>query len=158
MLRKNRKGWSEEGAKADSSYDIYFPVIPISKQLITGAWRNKSLTTTGFAGGGMPMVTAGSTSDFFIKLDGTFSNSRDSFVGATNANMGDAFKGDTTFGTYHENNRNAAGRWRLDDLLLTMEKDGTRAVHLAFVLPNWSSDGSTDLMVGGDRWERPEDK
>lgn len=158
VLRKHRKGWSEEGAKADSSYDIYFPVIPISKQLITGAWRNKSLVTTGFAGGGMPMVTAGSTSDFFIKPDGTFSNSRDSFVGATNANMGDAFKGDTTFGAYHENNRNAAGRWRLDDLLLTMEKDGTRAVHLAFVLPNWSSDGSTDLMVGGDRWERPENK
>ena len=148
VLRKHPKGWTEETGKTEGSYDVYFPVLPIPKQLIGGAWSNKNLTTMGFPGGMTPMVASGSTGDFLFNADGTYSNTRESFAGAT---------GETVVSA-HTRSQSAIGRWRLDDLLLTLEKDGERTVQVAFVMPNWSSDPIPDLMIGGNRWERPNDK
>jgi hypothetical protein len=36
--------------------------------------------------------------------------------------------------------KNSVGRWRLDGPLLTLEQNGQRTVHIAFIMPNWSKD------------------
>lgn len=160
-LRKTAKGWydGDELPKKYSAYDTYFPVIAPTAKAMFGPWKHKSLTTMGTMGGGTPMVAGGSTGNFVFNADGTFTNDRQSFASATTANMGDAFKSGADVGAYSNRKNTAAGRWRLDGVLLTLEKDGRRTVHIAFIMPNWSKDApNSDLMIQGDWWTRPEKK
>ncbi len=102
------------------------------------------------------MVAAGSQGDWTFNADGTFSDGQKSFVSATTANMGDAYKGQGDVYSNSKRRRNSAGRWRIDGPLLTLEKDGERTVHLAFLMPYWTKNmAQTDLMIDGDRWQRP---
>ncbi|MBC8103113.1 MAG: hypothetical protein H7Z41_11055 [Cytophagales bacterium] len=159
VLRKHPKGWWDDDGpiKTDTAYDTYYPVIvPTSKQVL-GPWKSQSLTTMGTMGGGAPMVAAGSNSDLQFRADGTFTNAKKSFASSTTANMGDGFKSGGDVGIYSNSAKNAAGRWRLDGVLLTMERDGQRSVKVAFIMPNWSKEKpNSDLMIDGDWWERPE--
>lgn len=163
MLKRHPKGWyAGDGAAGDSAYDIYYPVVAPTRQTMLGAWENSNLNSVGMMGGGAPMVTVGSNGSFYFNSDGTYSNERKSFASSTTANMGDAFRGDLSVGIYHDDKTRAAGRWRLDDVLLTTEKDGRRSIQLAFVLPHWGQgkgiNENPDLMITGDWWRRPEDK
>lgn len=157
-LRKTPRGWYDGTGAIDptNAYNTYFPVIPVTPQQIQGAWHSKSLTTMGFAGGAAPMVAAGSSSDRVFHPDGTFSGGKNSFASATTANVGDAFKTGGDVGVYNNNNKQQAGRWRLDGPLLTMDMNGQRMVTLAFILPNWNKSGVPELLIDGDWWLRPE--
>lgn len=158
-LHKVPRGWydSPDGKiDTDDSYHTYFPVIPVKPSELTGAWHSQSLTTMGFAGGGAPMVAAGSSSDRVFKADGTFSGGKNSFASATTANMGDAFKSGGDVGVYGTNAKKDGGRWRLDGPLITLESGGNRIVTTAFVLPHWNKKGPPELLIDGDWWRRPE--
>jgi hypothetical protein len=160
ILLKREDGWydGKELPKKSTSYDTYYPVTAPSKQHLVGAWKSSSLTTMGMAGGGAPMVAAGSNSDRVFHADGTFSDAKKSFASATTSNMGDAFKtgGDVT--TTSNKNKSGMGRWRIDGPLLTMEQNGQRTVHIAFIMPHWSKDpkSQSDIMIDGDNWEHPD--
>lgn len=154
-IRKVAKGWQDRKGNYEGAYDIYFPVRPLTKAQLLGAWRSKSLYTSGMMGGGTASVASGSTTDFMVKADGTYTGRRDSFASATTANMGDAFKSGGDVTTYSKNNRPGAGRWRLDGVLLTRETGGRRVVELAYVLPNFSKSGELALLIGGAHYERP---
>lgn len=157
-LRKHPHGWYDgEGAlPTDSAYDIYYPVISPPPGRLLGVWKNKSLTVLGTAGGGSPMVAAGSEGNWTFNADSTFSDGQESFVGATTANMGDAYKGEGDVYSNSKRSRKSAGKWRIDGPLLTLEKDGQHTVHLAFLMPYWTKNmAQTDLMIDGDRWQRP---
>lgn len=157
-LRRHPHGWYDgEGVlPTNSAYDIYYPVISPPPARLLGDWKNKSLIVMGTAGGGSPMVAAGSQGDWTFNADGTFSDGQKSFVSATTANMGDAYKGQGDVYSNSKRRRNSAGRWRIDGPLLTLEKDGERTVHLAFLMPYWTKNmAQTDLMIDGDRWQRP---
>ena len=159
-LRKVARGWYDgTGAvEADSSYNTYFLVVPLTPGQIVGAWHSNSLTTMGFAGGGTPMVAHGSSSDRLFSANGTFFGGSKSFTSATTANMGDAFKSGGDVGAYGTNAKQGAGRWRLDGPILTMDLGGKRTVTLAFVLPHWNKSGPSELLIDGDWWQRPDKK
>ncbi|MBC8136577.1 MAG: hypothetical protein H8F28_11875 [Fibrella sp.] len=148
-LLKHPQGWWDDKppVKTNTSYDIYYPVLIATPKRVLGAWESQSLTTTGMIGGDVPVVSSGSSSDLQFRADGTFSNARKNFAGAI---------GNGT-GIYRDRDQSAAGRWRLDGPLLTMEKNGERSVKVAFILPNWSK-ANSDLMIDGDWWERPKKK
>lgn len=124
-----------------------------------GTWANRSLNTVGTMGGGSPMVTAGSTGRWVFSANGTYTDARQRFTSATNTNRGDAYKGNTSFHVSGQNRDRATGRWRVDGPLLTLENNGTRTVHVAFILPHWGRDkkDKPDLMIDGDWWRRPEE-
>jgi hypothetical protein len=159
-LRKIAKGWydGEKLPEKDSPYDTYFPVIAANSKLVLGAWKNSNLVTSGAMGGGTAMVAAGSSGNLVFNADGTFTSDRKSFASATTANMGDAYKSGGDAGVFSKRNSIAAGRWRLDGILLTMEKDGQKSVQVAFIMPNWSKQQNENLMIQGDWWKRPENK
>ncbi|GEM_PF-2222181 len=152
---KHPKGWADP-QNASGSYNVYFPVRVATKAQLLGAWKHKSLTTMGMAGGGAPMVAAGSNRDLTFAANGTYSGAGETFASATTANMGDAFKtgGDVT--TSHNGKTGGAGGWRLDGPLLTTVQDGRRGVQLVYILPYWNKDGAApEIMLGGDWWFRP---
>ncbi len=146
-------GWAETDYKS-GAYGVYWPVKLATKAQLLGAWKHKSLSTMGMAGGGTPMVASGSNGDLSFAANGTFSRAREGFASATTANMGDAFKsGNVT--TYGKNKSGAQGQWRLDGPVLTTVENGRRGVQLAYILPNWNKDGSPpELLIGGDWWYR----
>ncbi len=156
--RKHLDGWysDTDTPKPDYLYQTYYPVTALSAKEIQGVWKNTSLTVMGTAGGGAPMVAAGSNSNLLFRADGTFSTARDGFFSATTANMGDALKTGGSVTSTGTNKKSGVGRWRLDGLLLTTEQNGQREVRPAFFIPHWGE--SRDLLIGGDRWERPETK
>lgn len=159
-LRRHPKGWADSGDKTPSgSYDIYFPVLPVSKKTLTGGtWKNKELSTMGTAGGAAPMVAAGSTGQILFRPDGTFTTSSERFASATTSNMGDAFRSGGDVGVSSNKKSAESGRWRIDGLLMTRERnDGKRTVQMIFALPNWGKKGETpDLLIDGSRWARSE--
>lgn len=160
-LRKTPRGWFDgKGAiPKDSAYDIYYPVISPPKARMTGAWQNNNLVVLGTAGGGAPMVAGGSSGKWKFNANGTFDDSQESFASATTANMGDAYKPEGDLYSNSNRKRASSGTWRIDGPLLTLEKNGQRTVHLAFLMPYWTKNmANTDLMIDGDRWKRPEKK
>lgn len=160
-LRKNRLGWfdGKDEIPKDRDYNIYYPVISPPRAKLFGEWKSKSLITLGTVGGSAPMVAAGSEGNWVFNADGTFNDSAEKFVSATTANMGEPFKTGGDMDSYDKSKKSSAGKWRIDGPLLTLEKDGVRTVHLAFILPYWSKDPKdTTLLIDGDRWERPENK
>ena len=154
VLHKVAKGWYD-GKEVDngSSYNTYFPVRLLTPQTFAGPWKSQSLTTMGTLGGSAPMVAAGSTGNYVFNADGTFSGDKKSFASATTQNPDTA-----NVGVYNTNNKNGQGRWRLDGPVLTRESGGKRTVTLAFILPNWNKTGPAEILVDGERWERPEKK
>ena len=152
VLHKVPKGWYDGSpVKTDDSYNTYFPVRLLTPQSLAGAWKTQSLTTMGMAGGAAPMVAAGSSGTRVYNANGTFSGGSKSFASATTQNP------DTgNVGVYGKNQKNGAGRWRLDGPLLTMEEGGRRTVTTAFILPNWKKNGPPDVLIDGDWWKRPE--
>jgi len=159
-LRKHPRGWYDAGEKtppkADSAYDVYFPIVTPTAKTLRGAWKSQSLTTMGTMGGGAPMVAAGRTGNRVFSPNGTFTDASTRFASATTSNMGDAFKGDGSVTTTSTGKGGGAGRWRLDGPLLTLELNGVRTVQLAFILPYWGKKEKPDLLINGDWWERPE--
>lgn len=158
-LRKHPKGWFDgTGAlPTDSAYDIYYPVTTPPRARLLGNWQFKSLIAMGTVGGTAPMVAHGETGQWNFKADGTWSDGSQTFTSATTTNMGEAYGGKNGGVTSLDKSRqSSAGKWRIDGPLLTLEKNGQRTVHLAFLMPNWSKNpGVTDLMIDGDRWTRP---
>lgn len=158
-LRKHPNGWYAGAVPTEGAYDIYYPVISPPRGRLLGAWQNNSLIVIGTEGGGSPMVAAGSRGDWAFNADGTFSDGEQSFTGATTQNMGEAYKGDGDVVATGHGSRKSSGKWRIDGPLLTLERDGKRTVHLAFLMPHWSKNtAQTDLMIDGDRWKRPDKK
>lgn len=160
-LRKHPRGWFDgKGAlPTDSAYDIYYPVISPPRGSMTGAWQNNSLVVLGTAGGGAPMVAGGSKGNWKFNANGTFSDSAESFSSATTQNMPEMYKGNGDVVATSNSKRSSSGKWRIDGPLLTLEKEGQRTVHLAFLMPYWTKNmNNTDLMIDGDRWKRPEKK
>jgi hypothetical protein len=158
VLRRHPKGWFDGKGKEKprGSYDIYFPVLPVSKQTLQGEWRNKELTSMGTVGGAVPMVAAGSSGRLLFRPDGTFTTSADRFASATTGNVGEAYKAGGDVGVLSKKQTGGGGQWRLDGLLLTLDQDGKRMVRLLFALPNWGKKGEApDLLLDGQRWERP---
>jgi hypothetical protein len=148
-------GWAEADYK-DGSFGVYFPVKIATKQQLLGEWEHKSLTTMGMAGGGTPMVAAGSNSQLVFTASGTFSKAGKSFASVTTANMGDAFKtgGDVTSNGGRSNS--SQGRWRLDGPLLTTVENGQRRILVAFILPKWGKPtDAPEILIQGDRYFRP---
>lgn len=160
-LRKHPLGWFDgTGAiPKESAYDVYYPVASPPRARLLGAWHNDSLVVMGTQGGGAPMVAAGSSGDWKFNGDGTFSDGAQSFTSATTENMGDVYKGEGDVVSTSKSKRSSSGKWSLSGPLLTIEKDGVRTVHLAFLMPHWTKNmANTDLMVDGDRWKRPAKK
>ena len=160
-LRKHPHGWADNADKPpkDSAYGIYYPVTAAPRTRILGAWKFSSLMVMGTNGGGTPMVAAGTTGNWIFNGDGTFSDGSESFVSGTTTNMGDIYKGSGNVTQTGHRRQSSSGKWRLDGPLLTLEKNGQRTVHLAFLMPHWSKNpADTDLMIDGDRWKRPEKK
>jgi hypothetical protein len=160
-LRQHRFGWYDgEGAiPAEGAYDIYYPVIAPPRGKMLGAWKNNSLIVLGTQGGGAPMVAAGSSGDWKFNADGTFSDGSQSFTSGTTLNMGEAYKGEGDIVSTSKTKRQSSGKWRIDGPLLTLEKEGKRTVHFAFLMPHWTKNmAQTDLMIDGDRWKRPDRK
>ncbi|MES2465437.1 MAG: DUF6683 family protein [Armatimonadota bacterium] len=160
VLLKHPKGWydGKQLPRESSAYDIYFPVIIPTKKHLVGSWKSSSLMTMGGMGGGTPMVAAGSSGNRTFQADGSFSDAKKSFASATTASMGEAFKSGGDVSTYSNRNKAGIGRWRLDGPLLTMERDGQRSVHIAFIMPNWSKDpkSQSDMLIDGDNWKHPD--
>jgi len=159
VLRKTPRGWwdDEDPINNDTGYDTYFPIVLATPGHMLGPWVTQSLFVSGMAGGAAPQVSAGSTTNRVFFADGTFSEDRESFASATTANMGDAFNTGGDVGVFSENSGQAAGRWRIDGPLMTLEKDGQRRIVLAFIMPEWSEDNpDSDTWVGSDFWERPD--
>ena len=157
-LRRTPRGWydGDETPVPDDSYDVYFPAVPLTREQLLGPWETQSLYVSGTAGGAAPMVALGSSGARVFYADGTFSEDRESFASVTDANVGDGFRaGAGTVGVYDTNRGRAAGRWRLDGLVLTLEWDGATSAVPAFVMPEWSVT-DTDIWVGDRYWERPE--
>lgn len=160
-LRKHPHGWFDgKGAiPTDSAYDIYYPVISPPRASLTGAWQNKSLVVLGTAGGGTPMVAGGSTGKWVFNANGTFNVGEESFSSATTQNMPEMYKGGSDVVSSSSSKSSSSGKWRIDGPLLTLEKEGQRTVHLAFLMPYWTKNmTNTDLMIDGDRWKRPDKK
>ena len=160
-LKKHVFGWFDgQGAPpADSAYDIYYPVTSPPRARLLGAWQFSSLIVMGTSGGGSPMVAAGTSGNWVFNAAGTFRDGSESFTSATTTNMGDAYKGEGDVTSTSNRRKSSSGKWRLDGPLLTLEKDGQRTVHLAFLMPHWTKNqNATDLMIDGDRWKRPEKK
>ncbi len=102
------------------------------------------------------MVASGSRGDWMFNANGTFSDGAKSFTSATTANMGDAYKGDGDVVSNANRVRKSSGTWRIDGAILTLEKEGRRTVHLAFLMPYWTKNkDQTYLMIDGERWKRP---
>ncbi|MEO0557621.1 MAG: hypothetical protein AAF170_05485 [Bacteroidota bacterium] len=160
VLRKTPRGWWDDDDPIDNEtgYDTYFPVVLATPEHMLGPWVTQSLFVSGTIGGASPSVASGSTTNRVFYADGTFSEDRDSFVSATTANMGDAFSTGADVGMFSENSGQAAGRWRIDGPLMTIEKDGDRRIVLAFIMPEWSLENpNSDVWVGRDFWERPDE-
>lgn len=160
-LKKHKFGWFDgKGAPpADSAYDIYYPVTAPPRAKLPGAWQFSSLIVMGTNGGGAPMVAAGTSGNWVFNADGTFRDGSESFTSATTTNMGEAYKGDGDVTSTGTRRQSSSGKWNLNGALLTLEKDGQRTVHLAFLMPHWTKNqNNTDLMIDGDRWKRPERK
>lgn len=148
-------GWAESDYK-DGNFDVYFPVKIATKQQLLGEWEHKSLTTMGMAGGGAPMVAAGSNRNLVFAANGTYSKSGKSFASATTANMGDAFKSGGDVTTTGGRNSAAKGQWRLDGPLLTTIENGRKGVLVAFILPKWGKPTEApEILIQGDRYFRP---
>ena len=149
-VRDASGGWAEPDHKS-GAYGVYWPVKLATKAQIIGAWKHKSLSTSGMAGGGTPMVASGSSGDLSFAANGTFARAREGFASATTSGMGDAYKtGDVT--AYGKNKSGGRGQWRLDGPVLTTVENGRRGVQLAYVLPHWSD--KPELLIGGDWWYR----
>lgn len=161
VLRKHPRGWFDgQGAlPTDSAYDIYYPVIAPPRAQMLGAWKFSSLMVMGTMGGGSPMVAAGTQGHWTFNANGTFSDGSESFSSATTTNMGEGFKGEGDVTQTGKNRQSSSGQWRIDGPLLTLQKNGQRTVHLAFLMPYWTKNAAnTDLMIDGDRWKRPDKK
>lgn len=149
-LAKGPKGWFDtQGVQQKGPYHIYFPIGGPPRARLVGAWESQRRTVLGTAGGEAPMVTAGSSGDWIFNANGTYSDGKTSFASATS---GGAFSASVR-------QSQSEGKWRLDGPLLTLEKNGERTVHLAFLLPHWTSNGpSSTFLIDGDRWERSKAK
>ncbi len=158
-LTKNARGWADPSGvrMKGANYNVYFPALNAPRARVLGAWKNQSLNVMGEMGGGAAQVVSGATGDWIFRADGTFSNRKESFMSGTTANMPSAYKGQGDVYTNRSRKDQAAGKWRLDGPLLTLERGGKRTVHLAFLLPQWGKNpNGTDLMIDDERWERPE--
>ena len=153
-VRDASGGWADPDHKS-GAYGVYWPVQPATKAQLLGAWKHKSLSTSGMAGGGTPMVASGSNGDLSFAANGTFARAREGFASATTSGMGDAFKtGDVT--AYGKNKSGGRGQWRLDGPVLTTVENGRRRVQLAYILPHWSDEKKApELLIDGDWWYRP---
>lgn len=160
-LKKHPRGWFDgtDAVPKEGAYDIYYPMISPLPARMLGAWKNNSLVVLGTQGGGMPMVAGGSSGSWMFNRNGTFSDSEESFSSATTANMGEAYKPEGDLYSLDKGSRASAGKWRIDGPLLTLEKNGQRTLHLAFLMPYWTKNmTNTDLLIDGDRWKRPDKK
>lgn len=161
-LTPHPKGWldSERGVRMNGPNNVYFPVIAAGRARLLGAWKNKSVGVTGTIGGASPMVAGGSEGQWNFYADGRFGGGKTSFFSATTTNVGDAFKSGGDVTASGQSKSRSAGRWRLDGPLLTLEQNGERTVHLAFLLPAWDKNeaDSGALWVDGDLWERSDSK
>lgn len=154
-VKHSSGGWADP-ENASGSYNIYFPIRVATKAQLAGAWKHKSLTTMGMAGGGAPMVAAGSNKDLTFNPNGTYAGAGERFASATTANMGDAFKSGGDVTTNSNNKTGGSGKWRLDGPLLTTVENGRRGVQLAYILPNWNKASEPpQVLIGGDWWFRP---
>ena len=159
-LRKNSLGWFDGKGTlpVGKDYDIYYPVILPSHGDLLGDWKNKFSAMYGSVGGAAPMVMAGSEGIWKFNADGTFADAKESFSGSTTASMGEIYqRGEGNTDQYSNRKQSSSGKWRVDGPLLTIEKSGVRTIHIAFLMPYWSKT-DVDLMVDGDRWERPDNK
>lgn len=154
-FRRLGDGWTDrDDATTKDAWNVYRRVVPVTPAKILGAWSTSSLVTTGLMGGGVPMVAAGSSGELsFAK--GVYANATSTFASATTATMGDSFKTGGDISTFSDGKRRAAGRYRLDGLLLTREIEGRRGVDLAFLIPFWDGDVPGTMWMGADRWKRP---
>ena len=157
-LPRTDKGWydSDEPRDPDGpTWDTYVPVTVTTPEQVLGPWENESVYVSGTVGGATGMTAVGGSGARVYYADGTFSEDRESFASATDSNVGDAYRaGDGSFGSYSTNTA-AAGRWRLDGAVMTVEQDGVRTVVPAFIMPEWSAT-DTDLWIGRERRERPD--
>lgn len=156
--KHNSGGWAESDYKS-GAFNVYFPVKVATKAQILGAWKHRSLTTMGMAGGGAPMVAAGSDNLLVFADNGSFTKAGKSFASATTANMGDAFKSGGDVTTTGGRANSFKGQWRLDGPLLTTSENGRRVVQLAFILPNWGeATEPPEILIQGDHYFRPDKK
>ncbi|MGB3545260.1 DUF6683 family protein [Rubrivirga sp.] len=149
VLRRTPRGWwdDEDPIDNESGYDTYFPVVEAGTRHILGPWETSTVLVTGMNSPNIPTVGFGESTDRVFYADGTYSELSERAV------TGD-FGG---VGAYQTNRGSAAGRWRLDGPLLTIEQDGRRGIVLGFIMPNWSLDNpNDDMWVGRDYWERPD--
>ncbi|MEL6770540.1 MAG: hypothetical protein AAFP18_05695 [Bacteroidota bacterium] len=159
-LPRTSRGWWDRDSPPDESngHHTFFPVVLATPEHMVGPWVSSSLIVAGTPGGAAPQVAAGSTTNRVFYGDGTYAEDSESFVSATDANVGSGYGGGSTFGLFSENEGQAAGRWRLDGPLMTIETGGQRQVLLAFIMPEWSKDNpNSDTWVGDDFWERPDE-
>lgn len=148
-------GWAESDYK-DGSFGVYFPIKLATKEQLLGEWKHKSLFTMGSAGGGAPMVAAGSNNKLVFSANGTFAKAGESFASATTANMGDAFKSGGNVTTTGGKKNGSQGQWRIDGPLLTTLENGQRRVQIAFILPHWGkAHEAPEILILGDRYFRP---
>ncbi|RYG35797.1 hypothetical protein EON81_11655 [bacterium] len=158
FIKHSSGGWAESDYKS-GAFNVYFPIKVATKEQLLGSWKSDSLMTMGVAGGGAPMVAAGSNKGLVFGKDGTFAKAGKSFASATTANMGDAFKSGGDVTTTGGGKSSSQGQWRVDGPLLTTVENGQRGVQLIYILPNWSKTSNIpEILIQGTRWERPEKK
>ncbi len=156
--RRIGDAWTDsKDATKDSTWNVYRRVVPLPPAKILGPWHSSSLMVTGTMGGGTPMVSSGSSSDLAFNAT-EYADASSSFASATTTNMGDGFKSGGDVTTFSDGKRRAAGRYRLDGLLLTRERNGRRGVELAFLIPSFDGPDPKTMWLSGDRWSRPEGK
>ncbi len=145
--RRIGDGWTaSKEATEPKSLDVYNRAISASMPKLQGEWRTDSLFTSGVAGGPAPTIAVSSSGTLAFRGD-RFADATTRFLSATSPDASIAGKG----------GRSGGGRYRLDGLLLTREKNGRRGVELCFLLPYWSEGEPNTLWISGRRYDRPKE-
>ncbi len=146
-LRKVGEAWTDDAdATEESAWNVVRRVLPGSAAKLQGRWSTSSIAVSGGAigagttGGGGPMVASSSSGTIAFRGD-RYSDSASSFASTTTNDTAVSASGGTK----------GTGRFRLDGLLLTREKDGRRGIELCFLLPG--DPGA--VWVGDRRYTRP---
>ena len=111
-----------------------------------GQWTTRSFSVSGGLGG-TPTIASDATGTLVFRGD-RYAAGRAGLVSVGSADAAGGFS----------NRSRGGGRFRLDGLLLTREKDGKRGVELCFLMPNWDGKVPKTFWIGGDRYERPKKK
>lgn len=151
-------GWydpKDYSAEHQPYNDVYWPVIPVAKRTLVGRWTSKEATYMGTQGGGTASVVAGSTGEASFAANGTFTQRGESFVGATTANMGAAYKGEGDTTSSASRKSAGGGTWRIEGPLLVTTANGQKGFQLLFAMPHWGKPSEPpDVMIQGARWQK----